>query len=118
MSQVLGLASSAIAPAMKIGVSRQMSATCRMLTHSKMVAPLLASDRSDGAERSTKTARRTPIITTMITARYPLRMVRCRSRPDPPATSRTQIGFAGTSRRNQCRIVGMERFLPNRTVPP
>jgi hypothetical protein len=47
MSQVRGLASWAIAPAMKIGVSRQIRATCPKLTSVNAEAARWASSRSE-----------------------------------------------------------------------
>ena len=106
ISQVRGFASCAMAPAMNTGVSRHTSRTWMMLTNAKIIAPVVASDRSDVVEE-VKFTRSIRSIRRIRAPRNPPRITSWRIRNEPPVTTRTQIGLVGSSRRNQLRMAGI-----------
>ena len=116
MSQVRGLASWTIAPAMKIGVRMQIRPTCPKATTEKAPAPLVASCLTVLSPPSRPRSR-----IAIMTARYPARSNRCRERLEPPAMMRTAIGFVGRRLESQWMTGGMresESYLDSGLAPP
>ena len=101
ISQVFGLLSCAIAPAIKMGVNKQIAATCPKLIRVNALAPRCAKSfrLPPGPSNEKKTS-------TIKPPKYTERISKWRVRVLPPLTIRRAIALLGPRARNQLRRRG------------